>query len=70
MENVVNRKDPRQIRIMVLNPALLLWYSLSAPINPPTTITIKSWSNNMSIEGMLYDISFQIYITQVGTWYY
>jgi hypothetical protein len=51
-EKVVNKKDPRQIRIMVLKPADLLLYSLSVPINPPTRITRSNLNNKSSVEGM------------------
>jgi len=52
-EKVVNKKEPRQIRIIVRKPADLLLYSLSATINPPTTITISNLNNNVSSEGIL-----------------
>jgi len=38
---------------MVRNPADLLRYSLSAPINPPIIITINSLISNISTEGMV-----------------
>src|SRR5438128_4098832 len=52
LEKVVKRKEPRQIRIMVLKPADLLRYSLSAPIIPPTAITISNLNINSSREGI------------------
>jgi hypothetical protein len=52
LEKVVKRKDPKQINIIVRKPADLLRYSLSAPINPPTTITINNLSNSVSSEGI------------------
>ena len=62
MEKVVNKKDPRQIRIMVRKPADLLLYSLSAPINPPTIITSKKRRSKTSKEGILNYYSMQIKI--------
>jgi hypothetical protein len=59
MEKLVNKKDPRQIRIMVRKPADLLLYSLSAPINPPTIMTSKKRNSKTSKEGILLLIAVQ-----------
>src|SRR4029078_7007566 len=53
LENVVNRKEPRQIRIMVRKPADLLRYSRSAPMIPPTATTRNSFNINSSAGGIV-----------------
>src|SRR5688500_2050972 len=52
MEKVVNKNEPRQIRIIVRNPADLLRSSRSAPIKPPTTTTSNKRKSKVSIVGI------------------
>jgi hypothetical protein len=60
MEKVVNKNDPRQIRIMVRKPADLLRYSRSAPISPPTRITKANRSSKTSIGGIYLQLYLKI----------
>src|ERR1700730_8885338 len=73
-EKIVNKVAPRQIIMIVLNPADLLRYSLSAPISPPITrarinLEIISSGKDMAflfrVKKSLAKISFFI-IFQIG----
>src|SRR5258708_26966082 len=58
-DSMVKRVAPRQIRVRVRNPADLLRYSLSAPINPPTTtarINFQTKSCITDINNYFYDL--------------
>ena len=48
-DKMVNKQAAKQIKIIVLNPADLLWYSRSEPMTAPTKTAIKS----LAISGQL-----------------